>query len=200
MYFDTKSDGLLTENFCSSVQIHFYVSTITVSGWGSLKFFLFCVSFQFLSYNVKILPIKWGCRCQHCFLTPLRKYLMTIFIKKINLLFIFWVWPNFFSDFPQLFSAGLPKLHFELLDGVFMEWSFFMKEFNFSNVLRFESTLLSKLFVKSFGWNCQTLFKLVERTLLRNFVSESSCTSTFVWLSVGTLLTFQKNCGCQNCN
>ena len=52
--------------------------------------------------------------------------------------------------------------------------------------------LFFKMFVKSFGRKCQNFFQLVERTVLSNLFSKSSCTSIFCWLSTEILWTFRK--------
>ena len=48
--------------------------------------------------------------------------------ERINIYFIFGLWPKFLLTFHNEFSAGLPKLHFALLDKDFMERKLFLKE------------------------------------------------------------------------
>jgi len=52
---------------------------------------------------------------------------------------------------------------------------------------------------KVLGGNVKTSFNVSWRLCWATFSFNSSCTSTFVWLSAETLLTFQKRGGCQNC-
>ena len=136
--------------------------------------------------------MKLALRCQNCFLTPLKKKLTTIFFqKRINLLFIFGLWPKFLLTFYNDLSAGLPKLHLELLDEHFMQWKLPWEKIlslMFHDLYQF----FSKKFVKSSGRNGWKFFERVKRTLLGNFVSKNSWISTFVWFSAETLLTFQK--------
>ena len=129
-------------------------------------------------------------RCWHCFLTLFIKILMTIYFKKGLIFYLF-------SDFHQNFSEsleGLPKLLFPLLDESFMQRKFSLREKTFYYVFFNDlDQLFSKTFVKNSVPNCWKFFQRVTRTLLRNFVTESSGTSIFVWHSAANLLTFQQN-------
>ena len=128
-------------------------------------------------------------RCWHCFLTLFRKFLMTIYFKKGLIFYLF-------SDFHQSFSEfleGLPKLLFPLLDESFMQRKLSLRENTFYNVSSWFGQLFSKTFVKNSVPNLWKCFQRVARTLLGNFVTESSATSIFVWHSAAILLTFLQN-------